>query len=304
MDKKRIVIVTGTGGPLGTGHMQRMLGLASYMEEKGDFDISILPMAGDYRFPAEFAAMVTKTLPAKADLIIRDMRDSSGSEILSLSKIAPVLAVDDAGKGKALAAHSINILPLPSPGEAIPADMEKFLYGYNFTRGIESIPEERGAERDIDIAIYTGFSPPPGILPLIERSLPGDARSVIFSSGRPVLLTGKPLAGEPSYAGILTRAKIIMTHFGITMFEANICGCMVAALNPTPYHGKLTSLVMKDMSIIHSAEYGTFDPVLMNDDLLQNLKKKGGLCIPTGDIINRINSGRENFTKYIYKILM
>ncbi len=305
MKNKKIIIVTGTGGPLGTGHIQRMLNLASYMKNKGDFEIKIIPLSGDYLFPDEFTSMVSKSFPLKADLIIRDMRNSSEEEILSLSKIAPVLAVDDSGTGRNHAAHSINLLPQPSSEPAGPhIDNEKFLYGYNFTRGIESISINENNKRDIDIAIYAGFNPPEALLPLIEKSIPDNSRAIIFSSGSPVVLTGEPLPEKSTYAEILTRTRIVMTHFGITMFEAHICGCMIAALNPTPYHSQLTSSVMNKIKIIHSIEYNTFAPLIMNDALTLNLKKNSDTGISKDDIIKRINSGRENFTQYIYKILM
>jgi len=305
MDKKNLIITTGTDGPLGTGHLQRMLNLASYMNEKHDFDISFLIKTGEYPLPPEFSLKKISSLPGGCDLIIRDMRNSTKQEILSLSKTAPVLAIDDAGEGKSQAAYSINLLPLPSSSSSVvDPDYDKFIYGYNFTNGVKNLKNRKISERDIDITVYAGFTPPPSLLNQIGKSLPSNSRAVILSSGKPVVLTGAPLVEEISYAEILARTKIVMTHFGITMFEAHISGCMIAALNPTAYHSELTETVRKEMKIINASEYSKFDPVIMSDDLILNLKKYNLTNISADEILNRINRGLENFTGYIYKILM
>ena len=305
MNKKKIVIITGTGGALGTGHLQRMMNLSSYMNEKQDFETHFLIKSGDYPVPPEFSMMMISSLPESCDLIIRDMRNSTSQEMLSLTKTAPVLAVDDAGEGKSSSGNSINLLPLPSSLSAeIQADYSKFLYGYTFTSGIKELRGKNISERDIDITIYAGFSPPPSLLSQISKSIPENSRAVILSAGKPVVLTGDPLPDNISYSEILSRTKIVMTHFGLTMFEAHICGCLIAALNPTPYHGELTETVRKEMKIIHSAEYSTFDPVIMGDDLMLNFKKNNNPVTPPEEILNSINNGLENFTRYIYKILM
>jgi len=305
MDKKKIVIITGTGGALGTGHLQRMLNLISYMNEKHDFEISFLIKSGDYPIPAEFSMMKISSLPDSCDLIIRDMRNSTRQEMLSLSAKAPVLAVDDAGEGKNSIENSINLLPLPSSASAeIQADYNRFLYGYTFTRGVKDLRRKEIKDRDIDITIYAGFSPPQSLLSQIGKSIPQNTRAVILSAGKPVVLTGEPLPGDISYSEILSRTKIVMTHFGLTMFEAHICGCLIAALNPTHYHSELTDTVRKEIKIIHSSEYSTFDPVIMGDDLLLNFKKNNTPITPPEEILIRINDGLENFTRYIYKILM
>ena len=305
MNKKKIVILTGTGGDLGTGHLQRMMNLASYINEKHDFEISLLIKSGDYPLPPELSMMKISSLPGSCDLIIRDMRNSSKQEMLALSGTAPVLAVDDAGEGKNSAGNSIDLLPLPLSSSAqIQADYCRFLYGYTFKQGIKELRDENIQKRDIDVTIYAGFSPPESLLSQISKSIPENTRVVILSAGKPVVLTGDPLPDKISYSGILARTKIVMTHFGITMFEAHICGCEIAALNPTNYHSELTGTVRRDMKIIHSAEYANFDPVIMSDDLMLNLKKSNFPVLSPEDILDKINNGLENFTRYIYKILM
>ncbi len=305
MVRKNIIIVTGTGGPLGTGHLQRMLNLASYLENKNEFEVSLLIKSGTYPLPEKFSRIKIDRFPSNADLIIRDMRDSENNEIIALNKIAPVLAVDDAGEGRSRAAFSIDLLPPPGKYSSDSQfNIERFLYGYNFTLGIESLGNEYLDTRNIDITIYAGFNPSDELLSNISRSIPGGRRAIILSAGKPVVLTGDPLPDNITYAEILTSSRIVMTHFGITMFEAVICGCNIAALNPTRYHSELTDSIRNDIRLIHSAEYKSFDPVLMSDDIENELKKNPAEGFYANDILNRINSGLENFTRYIYKTLM
>ncbi|HOP64010.1 MAG TPA: hypothetical protein PK358_12010 [Spirochaetota bacterium] len=305
MEKNNIIIVTGTGGELGTGHLQRMLNLVSYITGKHNFDVSILLQKGEAGIPERFRHMLITSLPPSADLIIRDMRDSSKEEITSLKSIAPVLAVDDAGEGRSSADHYVDLLPNKISGSNEPGFYtEKFIYGYNFTEGIKNLSGADPVSRDIDITIYAGFNPPEELLTKISKSIPESTKAILLSSGRPVVLTGEPLHEDVSYAEILTRSRIVMTHFGITMFEANICGCIISALNPTPYHGELTALIEKEMRIIHSALYSDLDPVILSEDINMNLKKNLAAAVSFNDILERINIGLENFTRYIYKILL
>ena len=180
MVKKRIIIVTGTGGLLGTGHLQRMLNLASYLDDKNDFEVSIVMNSGNYPLPGRFSDMIIHTPPPKADLIIRDMRDSLPDEIISLGRIAPVLAVDDAGKGREMADFSIDLLPRPSrDSSSISINIGSFLYGFNFAQGIKTLENEFICSRSIDITIYAGFNPSPELLSLISRSIPENRRAII-----------------------------------------------------------------------------------------------------------------------------
>jgi hypothetical protein len=300
MDKVKITIVTGTGGIFGTGHMQRMLNLAVHLNRTENFNASIFLKHREYPLEEKFNSLLTNTIPSGTGLIIRDMRDSSSEEMQLLKQTAPVLAIDDSGEGCEYADYAINLLPTASGNlKSIRLEKSLFLYGYNFAEGIALLNEKNSFLRDIDIALYAGYEPSPELLSSIKTSIPDTFNSVLLAGGKALNFTGEILKPEIPYAEIISRSKIVITHFGLTMFEADACGCKIAALNPSAYHSSLTELVRKDFDIIYSSEYKNFAP----DDLKRSVESESVYNtekdFSPSDIINKINTSTENFIKYL-----
>jgi len=305
MDKKKILIVTGTGDILGTGHLQRMLNLAVHLNRKNNFSASIYLKQNEHPVDKKYSGLIVDSIPSGTSLIIRDMRDSATEDIQLLKQIAPVLVIDDSGPGRESADYTVNLLPLPSGilNNIIP-DTSLFLYGYNFSEGINLLKEKKSFEKNIDVAVYAGYNPSSELISLIKKSIPESAISVLLAGGGAVFLTGNISPSEFSYTEIISRTKIIITHFGLTMFEAHACGCSIAALNPTAYHKTLTDTVRDDFNIIYSSEYDSFSPKNLYKIIETKLQNYDAVEISADNILNIINSGAENFIKYIEKILM
>lgn len=300
MDKTKIVIVTGTGGIFGTGHMQRMLNLAVHLNRTDNFSASIYLKHKEYPLEEKFNSLLTDTLQTGTGLIIRDMRDSSAEEMQLLKQAGPVLAIDDSGEGRKYADYTLSLLPVPSENlESARPDKSIFLYGYNFTEGITLLNKKKHFKRDIDASVYAGFAPSPELLDLIRKSIPDSFNSVLLAGGKAVNFTGEILLSETPYAEVISRSKIVITHFGLTMFEADACGCKIAALNPTEYHSSLTDLIDKEFSIIYSVEYKNFAP----DALKKAIERESAVTaekdfLPS-EIKNRINTSTKKFIKYL-----
>jgi len=304
MDKKRIVIVTGTGGIFGTGHMQRMLSLAVRLNNEADYSASLFIKHNEHPFPVQFSNLLTNSIPPSTTLIIRDMRDSSADEILLLKQNAPVLAIDDSGAGRDYADYSLNLLPVPSAAQnKIKLQPSLFLYGYNFIDGILHLDQKYSFKKNIDVAVYAGYDPARELVSSIIKSVPLSASSVLLAGGRAQTLTGPVLPAEITYSEIISRSKIVITHFGLTMYEAHACGCSIAAINPTPYHSDLTGIVSSCFNIIYSSEYSLFSPADLNTALLKGLENMIDKNISAGDILKKINNGTDNFIKYLNKII-
>jgi hypothetical protein len=304
MDKKKIVIVTGSGGILGTGHIQRMLNLAVQLNSMENYSATIFLKQNHYPLERKFFSILTDNIPHDASLIIRDMRDSSKDEIQQLKKTAPVLVIDDSGAGRESADYSLDLLPLPAEKQKdVKPDTSVFLYGYNFAEGISLLNGSVFLKRDIDIAVYAGYEPVPELLSSIRMSIPDSADSVLLKGGKAQNFTGSILNEETAYSEILSRAKIVLTHFGLTMFEADACGCRIAALNPSPYHGSLTETVKDDFNIIYSGTYESFS----NDDLRKvfqmELKREDNKNFSQDEVLKRIKSGTDNFINYIKELI-
>lgn len=242
MQHPDITLLTGTGGPLGTGHFQRM---ASLLQEKdAPFSMELVLSQGSHHLAASGTIPVHQKLPETTRLIIRDMRDSSPEEIRLLQKTAPVLALDDHGEGSKLADHTLNMLPHP---HATTVRDDLFLYGYSF---IQSLGTATSMNRE-SIAIYLGdemSSQPAGLFI--------DELSKLY----PVINMGegpeKNNLMEPARAFL--SSQTVITYFGLTMYEALLCGCQVVLINPSNYHSQLADRASLD-NVYNCGTWSNFD---------------------------------------------
>ena len=300
MSKKKIVIITGTGGPLGTGHLQRMLTLAAEIDRRGEFNLSILTNNKEL-IPSHFRSRAVTSLPERCSLIIKDRRDSSETEMLELKAKAPVIAVDDTGPGRSRADYILDLLPNPENRLSPQFQREDFfLYGYNFTRDITAAVNKT-VEKFIDITIYTGADPSPQTGEYLKKIIPGNTDTVRLTGNCPQnFLTGKPVYNNLNYAEILLSSKILITYFGITLFEGCLCGCSLFTVNPSEYHRTLTSMVSSSMNIIDSEDLSVKDA----EAHLKKTINECGITIPSEQTItSSITCGPENFYTLIKSII-
>ena len=226
----KIIILTSHGGIYGQGHYMRMLLLNEHLNNS-DFCESILlyedSSSGNKIDYAKIAQM-------KPKLIIRDMRDSNEVEILSLQKISPVLVIDDSGEGRKAASFKIDLLPnISQTSEHYSPEM--FLYGHNFYRELQKIKDQDIIKKD-RIFIYIGFDDSL-TWHAIKKILPKDVE-VLFAINNEICLQNKTKLNI-NYAEAIISSKIIISHFGLMMYEADICSCIKIAINPTKYHSDL-----------------------------------------------------------------
>lgn len=304
MDKKKIIIVTGTGGILGTGHIQRMLNLAVHLNRTGNYSVSFFLRQNEYPLSLKFNYLIVDSIPSEVSFIIHDMRDSSPDEMKFLKNIAPVITIDDYGLGGDSADYTINLLPLPLENSRNnKPDTSLFLYGYNFTEGVKLLSKKNIFKRNIDVTIYAGYDPSPELVDSIRESIPDHISSVILKKGMVFPFTGNFSQREISYTEILFRTKIIVTHFGLTMFEADACGCTIAALNPTKYHTRLTESVSDDFKIIYSSEYDIFLPYDLKKIIIHELMNFTDKKISPTGVLKKISAKTENFLDFLNKII-
>lgn len=242
MRNRRIAILTRWGGGFGSGHIQRMAGLLWHAYRCGGTRMYLWHDTVPDFFPAELVPLVIAQPDAAPDCIVRDMRDSTRLEIESLRALCPVCVVDDFGEGRAVADYRVDLLPAPSlpisPSDLGAAD--GFLYGYTFIRGLESM---RGAAiaKTIDYALYPGADPDGGYVRFMVSLLPGDACHAVFQGDDSYVerngVRKKFVADD--YARVLLSSKAVISHFGITLYEARAAKCEIITINPTQYHSML-----------------------------------------------------------------
>jgi hypothetical protein len=326
-----ISIVTSVGGIYGTGHASRMAFLAEFLAEKGHRVSVICPVQAGRIIPP-LKPFIKDSIPAGTKLIIRDMRDSVPDEIQLLKKEAPVIAVDDCGTGRNSADMIIDCLPnLLNSSPLPPLEKSPFLFGHSF---VEYLNENRNQTfvKNIDICLYAGQNPDDEYFSKILSAIPLTAQieneirnafpnlkitaqnetiGAVSDTIRTICITGKghPLIfGEDaqenaphSFPEALLRSHAVVTHFGITLFEAFVCGCTLYTVNPSDYHSRLCERVKDSLDLVN---FGIADKLDLNGS--KNSIASGAYAskiLNAEDIIHTINRCAENFYSRMIPLL-
>ena len=241
-----ISIITDWGGFYGSGHVQRMALLCRALDEAPGVS-AVLVNEKSPDFLAGAAAFTVSSGPgARSDLIIRDMRDSSSEQVASLRKIAPVLVIDDIGPGRNTADFVLDLLPNPAAGSGN-ADYREdcYLYGHNFIDSLRSLGDEV-LEKTIDVAMYAGAGVTDADIGFFRALVPEGKNAVIMAgpARHAVNIPPRFFLETMNYAEVLLRSRVFISHFGLSLYEARLCGCAVLAVNPTPYHSRLAEMVL------------------------------------------------------------
>ena len=241
-EKHCIAIKTSAGKFLGMGHIQRMYSLLWYLNEIKNIKTFLLSDVFPDPFPSELKKYFKENLDFSPELIIRDMRDSSTEEIDLLQNTAPVIVIDDNGSGRQTADYAIDILPNPAH-ETNKFDSGIFIYGYNFLSALLKLGNT-SIIKNIDFALYPGNSADSEYIEFLKSLLPDNSSYAVLNGNNSYVKNNKRKSGikESSYAEILLSSKAVISHFGITLYEAFIAECRTIAVNPTPYHSELSDL--------------------------------------------------------------
>jgi hypothetical protein len=301
MGGAKTAILTGRGGPLGSGHYERMRALCADLEKHNG--------TAPYIYETDRAQSLPEDYPIfkeKPDLIIRDMRDSSVREINALRKIAPVLAVDDIGPGREYADRVIDLLPneLHSQNSSHYRP-DCFLFGKSFSAEISAI-EKHEIEKDIDLTFYPGYEPADGYIEQVVSSFKTEIVIGLLQGVNSCILRGQsPSAGSPinsGYALTLLRSKVFLTHFGISLFEAAAAGCTVFTANPGDYHNMLTGLLDRNENIINLGVSEEIDWHKAAEKITGTISQKKNLTADPFTIRHEINCKTCNFIKFLESI--
>ena len=247
--KTDIVIVTGMGAGLGSGHFQRMASLLTGLRDRHRLAVSMIidPRGGEV--PGEILPHVTEEIGVPG-LIIRDMRDSTAGEVELLRRHATVCVIDDRGAGRERADFAMDILPHPdgdSGGNTVRGD---FLYGYNFLQSLITL-EKPVIEKTVDFIAYAGALPDPGGAEWLASVLPRGSDWFLLGKGRPVHYgrDGARAHTDEGYAEMILASRVAITHFGLFLYEASVSGCGLVTVNPTEYHSALADIAGREMEL-------------------------------------------------------
>lgn len=253
-----IAIKTSWGKYFGMGHLQRMTSVLWFLNEIKNKKTFLITDSIPEAFPEELNKYVKKNIDFLPSLIIRDMRDSSKDEIESLRETCKVVSIDDNGIGRTIADYAIDILPNPEKAIKRPGLKHKniFLYGYNFINALFKI-KDKTIKKYLDFAIYPGNSADSGRIDILTSSLPLNSNFAILNGKDSyTVINGvrKPLK-ESSYALTILSSKVLISHFGITLYEGFISGCRLFTINPTPYHSLLANMAENNLGLTNLGIY-------------------------------------------------
>lgn len=300
MAHKIISIVTGCGRDLGSGHLQRMLSLLWHLNGKKNMSAFITGKNIRDYVPDELKSFIKREIDPLSDLIIRDMRDSSQDEILKLKSISRVMVIDDLGEGRISADHRINLLPnLVDPIENNPG-MELFIYGYTFIRSIGTISSPI-IEKDIDVLYYPGFHQAREYLEKIISCIPGRASYAVLTNNDSyvIIKESNGIKTDRSYSHMLLSGRVVITHFGITLFEAALSGCNIIAVHPTKYHFDLAEKTKSLLDIENCGVYENLDYHHAADAVKRGIDGSRKEIITPREIYSKILKNLNNFSSLI-----
>lgn len=300
-DNRTIAIVTAASPALGSGHLQRMTTLLWHLVEVSDLDAVVVAREVGPFFPDPLRPYLRASLPDRAALIIRDMRDSTEDDIEHLARRGPVLAIDDAGPGRALADCAIDLLPNPTTGASEP---EAFIYGWGYVDSLRALAAEDASDiaRDIDCAIYPGaFADEARIERLLGLMPAGATSAVLRGAGSFVFRTGaerRPVGSCP-YARLLLSSRALLSHFGVALYEAHAAGCRPLALNPTAYHARLADLARTRLPVENLGVDGDDDDALLRRRIDAALAAPSPRAVSVHEAFDAVMSRLDAFARIV-----
>ncbi|MFW6181149.1 MAG: methyltransferase domain-containing protein [Spirochaetota bacterium] len=246
-----IVLFCPASGPRhGIGHVKRCFSL---IRESGRGYVPVIWFTGG-RPPRELldeaACLGAEVVEcpenaAGADLVVSDMRDTGHRVMDRLLRIAPVVSLDDLGAGGKRAQVTICALPALEPVHANFSGLSYLVPGSAApASGAAGAGSSPGSG---EVVVSFGGSDPHNLADLATRAL---NRAGV----RPVVVTGPLFRGEvrgrctlvrtpPDPAVLIRGAKLLVTSFGITAYEAMLARTPVALFNHSRYHWRLAGRV-------------------------------------------------------------
>ncbi len=303
---KKICVVTGWGKDLGMGHIQRMAALVKHLNGSGWAEAKLCANPMPFFFPDDVLAHSVSAVPEGTDLIVRDMRDSTVGDIEKLLQKAPLLAVDDLGEGRERATYAIDLLPNLTLATTAPVRSEGklFIHGYTFLESLYALADTQ-IEKSIDVSIYPGFNPDPKSVERVLGLMPEGSTCAVLQGEASYLRKGGRRYPVPadSYAGMLLMTRCLVSHFGITLYEASLCGCRLIALNPSEYHSRLADSVAEALGVINAGEYSRLDEKKFAAAVADALAGCAADTISAGQVYRRATEDLNRFIEYIRSIV-
>ena len=292
MRHSTVSIMTGWGGHLGTGHIQRMASLAEFLNRKKSRRAFIINGEKPEFLPPSIHGWINPEITPDSACVIRDMRDSAVDEMRELKKNHRVIAVDDCGPGRNTADCAVDLLP--NLAHAVHS-RELFIYGYNFMDSIRRFDGDV-VTKTIDCAVYCGLDPSPEAVHYYLSLMPPRVSCAILTGNNALLSHNGSISPlMKSHAEILLSSKTLISHFGITLYEGHISGCRLVSINPTEYHSRLADRSAKDIGVVNLGISGSIDADAARSSISDLIIHPIVSRIDPAAVSEKIDRGLEHF---------
>lgn len=241
---KRILVVAEHRYGHGSGHMHRCSRLVRDLEGSIDWLLPETPSEG-FRSRVEMRELIGNAdLPVQwidtpdppYDLVILDKRDATREELLGFGDVGIVVGIDLAGEARRFCSYVIDTLPTP-PGEAPPNIADPGLLHLP-----QTIREQWPEKLESVLVVFGGESTGTESVAAAEYlqevsgvSVTAAVRELPVGGGS--VTTLRTAGGLPEY---LAQFDCVITHFGLTAYEALWARVPVICINPTSYHDALS----------------------------------------------------------------
>jgi len=247
--KKNVLVVPAFEPGRGGGHLVRCIALTQRLRAAGTeawlyFTAEENSLLDNANFDRSWSVAEDDLRGKNWEYIILDRYMTPREELSGWKQIAPVIGIDEGGSFRDGFDFLIDIL-IPEKFVSVPANI--------FSPSLLPLPEkkERAAKNTKiqKILISFGQEDPAGLGVVVARALTKknskDTEITLLrgslndSSFSPPLPNVRVIDAIPNLAEHLGEYDLVITHYGITAYEALYAGTPVLLASPTPYHAKL-----------------------------------------------------------------
>ncbi|HPJ39468.1 MAG TPA: hypothetical protein PLT75_13560, partial [Spirochaetota bacterium] len=210
------------------------------------------------------------------------------------------------GEGRNVADWCVDLLPNPVLGSGNDFDFQQrhFIFGYNF---ISSISEQQDINtgRTIDVMLYCGNDPDREYLEKLLGLLPGNITCAVAAGEKSYIVKGgkRQVLRNSSYGDLLFSSKVVVTHFGLLVYEALLSGAGVITINPSEYHSELAQYIAEKSDVKNLGTSDSFSEKLFRETLDTMLNADTIARVNPEEMYRQVVQNLERFSNYMLNLI-